>query len=55
MTVTTNAATTVEAKRHSIVVLPFANLSNDPTQDDFADGVTEKVSPPTSRAFAAPS
>ena len=31
-------ATPVEAKRLSIVVLPFANLSNDPAQDYFADG-----------------
>jgi adenylate cyclase len=29
------------APRLSIVVLPFANLSGDPTQDYFADGITE--------------
>ncbi|ACA15089.1 adenylate/guanylate cyclase with TPR repeats [Methylobacterium sp. 4-46] len=29
--------------RLSIVVLPFANLSNDPEQDFFADGITEDL------------
>ncbi len=32
-----------EASRLSIVVLPFTNLSNDPSQDYFADGVTENL------------
>ena len=32
-----------EAARISIVVLPFTNLSNDPAQDYFADGVTENL------------
>ena len=32
-----------EAPRLSIVVLPFANLSGDPAQDYFADGVTENL------------
>ena len=36
-------------KRLSIVVLPFANLSNDPTQDYFADGVTESLTTDLSR------
>jgi class 3 adenylate cyclase len=31
------------APRLSIVVLPFANLSNDPEQKYFADGITEDV------------
>ncbi|MGX1056563.1 DNA-binding winged helix-turn-helix (wHTH) protein [Bradyrhizobium japonicum] len=31
------------APRLSIVVLPFANLSGDPEQDYFVDGVTERV------------
>jgi adenylate cyclase len=31
------------AARLSIVVLPFTNLSNDPAQDYFADGVTENL------------
>ena len=33
----------------SIVVLPFANLSNDPAQDYFADGVTENLTTEISR------
>jgi adenylate cyclase len=44
-----SAATPVDAKRLSIVVLPFANLSNDPTQDYFADGVTESLTTDLSR------
>jgi TolB-like protein/class 3 adenylate cyclase len=43
------APTTAEAKHLSIVVLPFANLSNDPTQDYFADGVTESLTTDLSR------
>jgi adenylate cyclase len=31
------------APRLSIVVLPFANLSNDPEQDYFADGITDDL------------
>jgi adenylate cyclase len=37
------AATTPIAPRLSIVVLPFANLSNDPDQQYFADGITEDL------------
>ena len=37
------------AARLSIVVLPFANLSNDPAQDYFADGVTENLTTELSR------
>jgi TolB-like protein/class 3 adenylate cyclase len=33
----------------SIVVLPFANLSNDPEQDYFADGITEDLTTDLSR------
>jgi adenylate cyclase len=33
----------VEAAHLSIVVLPFANLSGDPGQDYFADGITENL------------
>ena len=33
----------------SIVVLPFANLSGDPTQDYFADGITENLTTDLSR------
>ena len=41
--VTLNAPTPAEARPLSIVVLPFANLSNDPAQDYFVDGVTESL------------
>jgi adenylate cyclase len=37
------------APRLSIVVLPFANLSNDPDQDYFADGITEDLTTDLSR------
>jgi DNA-binding winged helix-turn-helix (wHTH) protein len=37
------------APRLSIVVLPFANLSNDPDQQYFADGVTEELTTDLSR------
>jgi TolB-like protein len=36
-------APAAEAARLSIVVLPFANLSGDPAQDYFADGITENL------------
>jgi TolB-like protein/class 3 adenylate cyclase len=50
-------ATQVERARHgplspprlSIVVLPFANLSGDPEQDYFVDGVTESLTTDLSR------
>ena len=35
--------------RLSIVVLPFANLSNDPEQGYFADGITEDLTTDLSR------
>ena len=38
-----------EAAHLSIVVLPFANLSGDPTQDYFADGITENLTTELSR------
>jgi TolB-like protein/class 3 adenylate cyclase len=38
-----------EAGHLSIVVLPFANLSSDPSQDYFADGVTENLTTDLSR------
>ena len=39
----------VTAPRLSIVVLPFANLSNDPEQQYFADGITEDLTTDLSR------
>src|SRR5271166_3045623 len=38
-----------EAAHLSLVVLPFANLSGDPAQDYFADGVTENLTTELSR------
>ena len=40
---------TAEAAHLSIVVLPFTNLSGDPVQDYFADGVTENLTTDLSR------
>jgi TolB-like protein len=40
--------------RLSIVVLPFANLSNDPDQRYFADGITEDLRTDLSRLAALP-
>jgi len=37
------------AARLSIVVLPFGNLSDDPSQDYFADGITENLTTDLSR------
>src|SRR4029077_3742103 len=37
------------APRLSIVVLPFTNLSNDPEQQYFADGITEDLTTDLSR------
>jgi TolB-like protein/class 3 adenylate cyclase len=48
----TPPAANVEAKpapRLSIVVLPFANLSNDPDQQYFADGITDDLTTDLSR------
>jgi adenylate cyclase len=41
--VAVTAPAPAEAARLSIVVLPFANLSGDPAQDYFADGITENL------------
>src|ERR1700726_503102 len=46
---TTSTSTTVVAPRLSIVVLPFTNLSNDPDQQYFADGITEDLTTDLSR------
>src|SRR6201996_3820020 len=40
---------TIIAPRLSIVVLPFSNLSNDPEQQYFADGITEDLTTDLSR------
>ena len=40
---------TLSAPRLSIVVLPFANLSGDPEQEYFVDGVTENLTTDLSR------
>jgi adenylate cyclase len=42
-------AAPAQAGHLSIVVLPFANLSGDPAQDYFADGVTENLTTELSR------
>jgi len=41
------------AQRLSIVVLPFTNLSNDPEQEYFADGITEDLTTDVSRIAGA--
>jgi TolB-like protein/class 3 adenylate cyclase/Tfp pilus assembly protein PilF len=43
------AAAIAAAPRLSIVVLPFTNLTNDPEQQYFADGITEDVTTDLSR------
>jgi adenylate cyclase len=49
-TVTSNTPPVrAEAAHLSIVVLPFRNLSGDPSQDYFADGVTENLTTDLSR------
>src|SRR5271165_2023016 len=47
--IASNAAAPAEAKHLSIVVLPFTNLSGDPAQDYFADGITENLTTDLSR------
>jgi adenylate cyclase len=44
-----NAAAPAEPAHLSIVVLPFTNLSGDPAQDYFADGVTDNLTTELSR------
>jgi class 3 adenylate cyclase len=48
------AAQAKSASRLSIVVLPFNNLSNDPDQEYFADGITDDLRP-ICRGFPGPS
>jgi adenylate cyclase len=47
--VTASDAQPLVAPRLSVVVLPFANLSNDPDQQYFADGITEDLTTDLSR------
>jgi adenylate cyclase len=49
---TASIAQPAVAPRLSIVVLPFANLSNDPDQQYFADGITEDLTTDLSRIRA---
>jgi len=46
---TTSARSATTAPRLSIIVLPFENLSRDPDQDYFADGITEDLTTDLSR------
>src|SRR5438067_452083 len=46
-------ARNLPAQRLSIVVLPFTNLSNDPEQEYFADGITEDLTTDVSRIAGA--
>jgi adenylate cyclase len=47
--VAANVPALAGAAHLSIVVLPFTNLSNDPSQDYFADGITENLTTDLSR------
>ena len=47
--VAANAGSPAEAARLSIVVLPFTNLSSDPSQEYFADGITDNLTTDLSR------
>ena len=47
--VASTVAAPAEAAHLSIVVLPFKNLSGDPAQDYFADGITENLTTDLSR------
>jgi TolB-like protein/DNA-binding winged helix-turn-helix (wHTH) protein/predicted ATPase/class 3 adenylate cyclase len=44
-----NSAALATAARLSIVVMPFSNLSNDPEQEYFVDGITEDLTTDLSR------
>jgi len=44
-----SVTSTITTPPLSIVVLPFANLNNDPDQDYFADGITEELTTDVSR------
>lgn len=46
---TTTPSRQRQLSRLSIVVLPFANLSNDPDQEYFVDGITDDLTTDLSR------
>src|SRR5208337_1304617 len=48
-----HATRTADAGHLSIVVLPFANLSGDASQDYFADGITENLTTDLSRLIGS--
>ena len=48
-TITSTAPARPATVHQSIVVLPFANLSGDPSQDYFADGITDGITTELSR------
>jgi TolB-like protein/Flp pilus assembly protein TadD len=48
-TVDASRASVAPSDRRSLVVLPFSNLSSDPAQDYFVDGVTESLTTDLSR------
>jgi adenylate cyclase len=47
--IVSNVPTAAKPGHLSIVVLPFSNLSGDPSQDYFADGITENLTTDLSR------
>ena len=47
--IASNVSTPAEPAHFSFVVLPFANLSGDPSQDYFADAITENLTTAMSR------
>jgi class 3 adenylate cyclase len=53
--ISAQAPRTASAPRLSIVVLPFANLTGDPGQEYFVDGVTESLTTDLSRISGSPS
>ncbi|MGH8377321.1 MAG: TIR domain-containing protein [Gammaproteobacteria bacterium] len=48
----TSSASTKESPRFSICVLPFSNMSGDPEQEYFSDGITEDITTDLSKVSA---